>query len=144
LAYVLGGVDGLVELLRAGQAMTDRDGRGHCVQQAAAWAVYELALQQLERGKAGASEWSQSDVLVALLLDAMRSRRSPPPLELLWACCSALRQLTQEQPCRGSLFVERGGDEALLAALGLGQGAKDAEGEALLVAGMQLMTSLVE
>jgi len=142
LAYVLGGVDGFVELLRLGKAMPCGTKGTMAVQQAAAWTVYQLASRQVELGRVGPSEWPQANELVLLLLEAMRSH-PVPNADLLWGCCKALRALMEEQPIRGSLFIDRGGGEALLGALDTGQ-ALGAAGEEVLAAGMRLVTALVE
>lgn len=134
LVYVLGGVDGLTELLRRSRGCP-------APQEAACWAIYDLALKQRDRSLAGVSEWEQADALVALLLQVLQEQ--PAQLNLMWASCSALRLLVERQPCRGSIFVQHGGAEALLAALRTGQSAGPA-GESLLVAGMQLITALVD
>jgi len=64
-------------------------------------------------------------------------------VRLLWACSSALKMLIEAHPCRGGLFIQHGGDEAVFRALSAGQAA-GADGESLLVAIMQLITSLVD
>jgi len=134
LVYVLGGVDGLAELLRQSQGSP-------AVQEAAVWSIYELAMRQRERSQAGVSEWPQADKLVVLLTEALQS--SQAPLSLMWACCMTLRLLVERAPCRGTLFVQRGGAEAALSALRAGQSAGSA-GESLICAGMQLISALVD
>jgi len=111
------------------------------VQEAAAWAIYELALKQRERGQAGAAEWTQAESIIALLSQALNSPNAE--FTLLWACSSALRLLVESMPCRGNLFVANGGAEAALVALRAGQSAGP-DGSPLIVAGMQLITALVD
>eukprot|EP00931_Biecheleriopsis_adriatica_P060542 TRINITY_DN36370_c0_g2_i1.p1 TRINITY_DN36370_c0_g2~~TRINITY_DN36370_c0_g2_i1.p1 ORF type:complete len:763 (-),score=157.25 TRINITY_DN36370_c0_g2_i1:31-2319(-) len=142
LAYVLKDVDGFVELLKLGKAMQRGSAGAMAVQQAAAWATFQLACKQIDFGKVGPAEWPQANELVILLLDAMRLHPTPTA-DLLWGCCKALKMLIEEQPVRGSHFVEQGGAEALLAALGRSQTLGEM-GQDVLVAGMRLMTALVE
>lgn len=134
LVYTLWGVDGVAELLRQNRGCS-------VIQEAASWAIYDVALRQRDGGQVGVAEWPQADTLVVLLLEALQTQNAT--LDLLWACCSALRLLVEAQPCRGTLFVARGGAEAALSALAAGQAA-GAAGDTLLVAGMQLITSLVD
>lgn len=142
LGYVLGGIDGLLELLQLAKAMP-RDSAGTmAVQQATAWATFEVAKTQLNQGKAGPAEWPQSDTLVLLLVHAMQMHSSPG-LELLRGCCFALKKLIKDQPLKGSLFLRNQGGEALLAAIRLGQRQGSAGPHSVQVAAMWLMAALV-
>jgi len=136
LCYTLGGLDSVAELIQVNRCHLPS-------QTAAAWALYDIASGQREHGKVGTVAWPQADTLVLLMLEALRSPPQASSLDLLWACCSTLRELVEGLPSRGTLFVENGGDEAVLATLRAAQGAGD-DGESVLVAAMQLIASLVE
>lgn len=129
LVYVLHGVDGFRMLLQTGR---DRP----AVLRAVAWAVYDLA-----GVKIGPVEWPEAEDLLLGFLEGLK--QSLTSLELLWACCSAVRPLIDKMPCRGTIFVKNGGAKAVLDALAVGREAGP-DGESVLVAGMQLINTLVE
>jgi hypothetical protein len=129
LVYVLHGVDGFRMLLQTGR---DRP----AVLRAVAWAVYDLAST-----RPSPLDWPEAEDLVLGFLEGLK--QSLASLELLWACCSALRFLIDSMPCRGTTFVKNGGAKAVLDALAVGREAGP-DGESVLVAGMQLINALVE
>lgn len=144
LSYVLHGVSGFVQLLKLSQAMPGNTLGTMAVQYATAKALRELSEQQRERGKEGCMGWSDADVLVVLLLAALR-QHSQPNEELLCECFKALNELIHEHPGRGRLFMEQSGGEALLKALSGNSppGPTGPTGAKWRQAGIWLMTNLV-
>lgn len=133
LVFVLRDKEGIAQLLQQCRGCAG-------VQIAASWAIYDLAFKQRSRGFVGV-EWPEANTLMMLLLDALQTPGAS--IELLWATTSAIWAIIDAHPCRGTAFIEKGGAEATLAALKVGEAA-GTEGESLLVSGMQLIAALVD